>query len=114
MIFLFAFTAVLVIDLTAEHKRSDPAARRLSGIVIRSRQWRNGKKWLSFVATTAGVLVRRSNEIKNTPRPCPARSSNNGASTAVKANIPIVASTRYAVIAHRGHFFPEDQSMEVF
>jgi hypothetical protein len=38
MLFLSAFTAVLVIGLTAEHKMPDPAVRRLGGIIVRGRQ----------------------------------------------------------------------------
>jgi hypothetical protein len=109
MLFLSAFTAVLVIGLTAEHKRPDPAVRRLSSIIIRRRE-----KWLSFVSIIAGVYIKRSKEVKNTPwiGLSPARLSTIETSKAIKVNVPIVARMRYAVIAQRDHFLIEDRTMK--
>jgi hypothetical protein len=112
MLFLSVFTAVLVIGLTAEHKRPDPAIRRLNGIIVRSRQCRREKKWLSFVSIIAGVHIKISNEVKNTSRPglFPAGLSAIGASKAIRVNVPIVAKMTYAVIAQRGRFFIKDRT----
>jgi hypothetical protein len=114
MSFLFAFTAVLVIGLTAEHKRPDPAARRLSGIIVRSRQWRKEESWLSLVSIIAGVHTKQSKEVKNMPwaESFSVRLSNTETSKAVKVNVPIVTRTRYAVIAQRNHFLSKDKTIK--
>jgi hypothetical protein len=112
---LSALTAVLVIGLTAEHKRPDPAARKPGGSVVRRRQCRGREKSLSFVSISAGVLTKQSREVTNTSWAglSPAGLSTIGASMAIKVNVPMVASMRYAVIAQRGHLPIKGRTMKV-
>jgi hypothetical protein len=69
---------------------------------------------LSFVSIIAGVYIRRSREVKNTPWAglFPAGLFDIGTSKATRVNVPIVTRTRHAAIAQRGHSPLEDRTIK--